>query len=113
MIGKTDERILNLMVEKINRLLEIHQGYSEEEIKTQFILSDAVQYEFEKLYEDSTRLSFDFRVSHPDFPTDKLRGIRNRVAHDYASVQLNILINTIKDNLPDLKEAITNILQNK
>ena len=112
MIEKTDLRILSLMIEKCGRLVEIMNSHSKEEIKSNYVLSDAIQYEFEKLYEDSTRLSMLFRIDHNDLlHIDALRGIRNRVAHNYESVILDILFDTIKNDIPIMKRDLETILE--
>lgn len=103
---QTDIRIITSMIEKCDRLIEISQNYSDEEIKANYLLSDSIQFEFEKLYEDSTRLSAELRVDNPDFHIDDLRGIRNRVAHNYESVSLKILIDTIRNNIPALRDTL-------
>ena len=46
MISETDKRIITLMVEKIDRLLEIREKHSREEIQKEYILSDSIQFEF-------------------------------------------------------------------
>lgn len=99
------------MIEKIDRLLDICHTYSIEEIKQNYLCFDSLQYEFEKLYEDSTRLSPDLIISHPELPIDKLRSIRNRVAHDYESVVIQILIDTVNENLPEFKQALQSIIK--
>ncbi len=53
---KSDLRIINLMIEKIDRLIEVVSNHSLEEIESNYLYSDTIQYEFEKLYEDSTKL---------------------------------------------------------
>ena len=113
MISETDIRILSLMVEKCDRLIQICQANSDEEIVKNFIYSDAIQFEFEKLYEDSTRLSNELRLYHQELHIDDLRGIRNRVAHDYESVSLKILIDTVREDIPNLKETIVAFLENQ
>lgn len=110
MIQPTDLRILNLMIEKIDRLTSIIKQNTLKEIESNFVLSDSLQYEFEKLYEDTTRLSSEFRITHRDFPYDELRAIRNRVAHDYESVIIEILYDTVNKNIPDLKAKIIELL---
>lgn len=107
---KTDERIINLMIEKIDRLIEVYKNHSREEIETNFVYSDTIQYEFEKLYEDTTKLSFLFRVDNPYLNIEKLRGIRNRVAHDYESVIIDILLDAIEKDLPELKSKLLSAL---
>lgn len=110
MISNVDQRIITSMIEKIDRLLEIRKKHSLEVIQNEYVLSDAIQFEFEKLYEDSTRLSIEFRMNYKDLHIDELRGIRNRVAHNYESVSLNILLDTIDKDLPQLKTLLLNVL---
>ena len=111
MISKSDLRLLALMLEKINRLLLIVTNYSREEIEQDFLLSDSIQFEFEKLYEDSARLSQEFNLFYKGkLHVDDLRAIRNRVAHDYESVSLRILIKTIKEDLPTIKQELETII---
>ena len=86
MIQETDRRMLSMIVEKIDKLTTICREHSFEEIESNFVYSDSIQFEFEKMYEDTTRLSPLFHLEHPEIPIDKLRGIRNRVAHNYESV---------------------------
>ena len=111
MIQKTDLRILNLMLEKIDRLIELNNKYNLKEIESNYVISDAIQFEFEKLYEDSTRLSIELRIAYPNLPFDELRSIRNRIAHDYESVIIKILVDTINDDLPGLKNKIKEIIK--
>lgn len=110
MINETDRRMLLLIVEKIERLEMVCREHTFEEIKENFVYSDTIQYEFEKIYEDTTRLSTLFKIYNPDIPIDKLRGIRNRVAHDYEAVVIKILVDTVINDLPPLKEKIKSLL---
>ena len=97
------------MIEKINRLLDICNNH-EKDIEDNYLYSDALLYEFEKMYEDSTKLSIHFYAEHPEIPTDKLRAIRNRVAHDYESIVVQILIDTVKKDLPIFQKLLQSIL---
>ena len=108
MIDTKDKRIVALIINKIDRLIEIWSKYSLEEIEENFMISDSLQYEFEKMYEDSTRLSKQLQKDFED-TIDKLRGTRNRVAHDYTSVIISILVDTVKNDLPSLKEKFLSL----
>jgi uncharacterized protein with HEPN domain len=48
----------------------------------------------------------DFVQSTPEIPWIKIRGMRNQVAHFYSDIDLNIVWDTVKDDLPEL---ITNL----
>lgn len=39
-----------------------------------------------------------------------MRAIRNRIAHDYRGINLDIIWDTVQGDLPALKEQIQNIL---
>ena len=113
MIEETDIRIISLMIEKCDRLIEICQQYTDEEIVANYIYSDAIQYEFEKLYEDGTRLSDELRIEHPELHIDDLRGMRNRIAHNYAIVSLDILLDTVRNDIPELRQVLYDFLNNQ
>ena len=52
------------------------------------------------------RLDEDFIESNPKIPWRKIRGMRNRIVHDYEGIQLNIVWDVLVEFLPEL---ITNI----
>ena len=45
-------------------------------------------------------------------PWNSIKGMRNRIVHDYENVDLSVLWGTIKESLPDLKEKLKDILPN-
>lgn len=110
---KTDKRILGSMIEKIDRLTWVVSNHSKEEISDDFTLYDTIVYEFEKLYEDVTRLSPLVLMDNPQLPINQLRAIRNRVAHDYESVIIEVLIDTIVNDFPSFKEQLVSALNSE
>ena len=52
------------------------------------------------------RRSPDFLTAHPDWPWNKIRGLRNLIVHDYDQLQLPIIWLTIKESLPALVALI-------
>ena len=100
-----------MMIEKTERLMEVSKKHSREEIQSDYTLSDTIQFEFEKLYEDATRLSNELRILHPELHIDDLRGIRNRVAHEYESVSIAILLDTIEKDIPILNQDLKSFIE--
>ncbi len=43
-------------------------------------------------------------------PWKSMKGMRNRIVHDYENVDLSVLWGTIKTSLPDLKKQLKQIL---
>ena len=107
---QTDRRILSNILEKIDRLIEICNLNTLNDIESKYLLSDSLQFEYEKIYNDFTKLSPEFIIDNPSFPINQLRAIRNRVAHDYEHVSIQILYDTVINDIPSLKQTIQDIL---
>ena len=45
-------------------------------------------------------------------PWKSIKGMRNRIVHDYENVDLSVLWGTIKESLPELKEQLEDIILN-
>lgn len=43
-------------------------------------------------------------------PWNSIRGMRNRIVHDYENIDLSVLWGTIKESLPELKDKLKEIL---
>ena len=49
------------------------------------------------------RLSDDFKAEHSNIPWHKIRGMRNFVAHEYGSIDFDIVWSTATNSIVDLK----------
>lgn len=47
---------------------------------------------------------------YPIIPWSSIRGMRNRIVHDYENIDLSVLWGTIKESLPELKDKLKDIL---
>lgn len=47
---------------------------------------------------------------YTNIPWSSIRGMRNRIIHDYENVDLSVLWGTIKESLPELKDKLKDIL---
>jgi uncharacterized protein with HEPN domain len=57
-------------------------------------------------------LSDDIKNINPDVPWKSMRGMRNRIVHDYDNVDFAVLWGTIKTSLPELKKQLSKIIEN-
>lgn len=56
------------------------------------------------------RLSDECMQEHDSIPWHAIRGMRNLHAHDYENVDLEIVWNTLMEDIPYLKAQISNML---
>lgn len=47
---------------------------------------------------------------YPEIPWHLIAGLRNRIAHDYRSIDPNISFDVIQNYLPDLKNTIIEMI---
>lgn len=47
---------------------------------------------------------------YTEIPWNSMKGMRNRIVHDYENVDLSVLWGTIKDSLPELKDKLKDII---
>ena len=70
----------------------------------------AVTRALEVLGEATKRIPQSFRDQHPEVPWRSMAGIRDKLIHDYSSVNTEVLWNTVTDDLPPLLPKIQRIL---
>jgi uncharacterized protein with HEPN domain len=51
----------------------------------------------------------DFAGQHPEIPWKEMRGMRNRMAHGYFDINLDIVWDTIHQSLPELEDKLARI----
>lgn len=94
----------------INRIRKYVRGMDLAEFKKDHKTVDAVIRNLEIVGEAAGKLPNDFRKKHDHIPWRKMVGLRNRVAHEYFGVDVEILWQTILEDLPPLKKEIMKLI---
>jgi len=58
----------------------------------------------------SKEVSDDTQHSNPEIPWNSIRGMRNKIIHDYESTDFTVLWGTLTESLPELTESINRAL---
>ena len=109
---KRDDTVYLLhILDAIGLIEEYTRGMSENEFLSNSMAHDAVVRQIEIIGEAATNVSSEFRKKYPVLPWTKMIGIRNKIIHEYFSVNYAIVWDTINDDLPSLKKAIKKIVK--
>ena len=100
------QHILDAIV-KIERYTS---GMTLDAFRTNDLVADAVIRNLEIVGEATRHVPEDVQVRHALVPWSKMRGMRNIVAHDYDGVRLEIVWDTISNDLPLLVPHLESIL---
>ena len=53
----------------------------------------------------------EFTLTHPEVPWRGMRGMRNRIAHGYFDINLEMVWKTVRTALPDLLKMLPDVHQ--
>ena len=96
---KTDLEFIVSHMEKVNR----------DEFNQNDILIDSMMFRMIQISENCKKLTDDYKSSVADVPWNALSGMRNRIVHDYGSVNLDIIFDTLKYDIPELLKQFKSI----
>jgi uncharacterized protein with HEPN domain len=107
---KGDKQYLEHILGAIVDINEFIKGISKQE----FFSSKEKQYSvfraFEIIGEASRKISSEFKKGHDELPWKKMMAMRDKLIHDYFQVSMEIVWETIKNDLPLLKKQLEQLL---
>ena len=71
---------------------------------------DAIVFNLSQIGELVRLVDEETQAMHPQIPWTAMRGFRNRIVHDYDSIQFSILQATVHQDLPILASALKVLL---
>ncbi len=97
---------LDDMVQAAERALGYVQGLTYEQFAADQRTVDAVSYAIVVIGEAASALRDAGPSLAPEIPWADIRGMRNRVAHEYFGVDVKVLWQTAREDLPALRAAL-------
>lgn len=101
-MNDNDRVRLGHMLEAAEEALEFAQGRTRENLDTNRMLSLALIKDIEIIGEAASKISKDFRDSVSQIPWPVIIGMRNRLIHAYFDIDVDLLWDTITNDLPPL-----------
>lgn len=100
---KNDQYYINNIFKNLDFIIGNMSGIDMEAFAQNEILQDSMMFRLIQISEDSKQLSSEYKSSREDIPWSSLYGLRNRIVHDYGNVVLNIVFDTLKKDIPELR----------
>jgi uncharacterized protein with HEPN domain len=99
------------MLQYAREAVELAAGKTREALKADRTLQLALTRLVEIIGEAAVRVSSERQAQHPEIPWRIIAGTRNRLIHGYDAVDLDVLWDTVTDDLPRLITQLAVILQ--
>jgi uncharacterized protein with HEPN domain len=100
---------LDDILEAIEKIERFTGGMTYEEFVKDPKTVDAVLRNFEVIGEAAKNMPEDLREEYSDVPWSEMAGMRDKLIHGYATVELKIIWTTIQEELPTLGPQIESI----
>ncbi len=81
--------------------------------KSDRMMMDAAGKRLAVIGEACDHLSDDLKNEYPSTEWFKIKGLRNRIIHQYFDVDVRIIWDVIQDDLPSLKDVVETMLRDK
>lgn len=111
------KRDIKLYLQDIRESIMAIEDYigtlTEDEFYKNHQVQDAILRRLEIIGEAVKNIDESVRDKYPDIPWKKIAGMRDVVIHEYFGVSLKRIWNVVKKDLPDLKQKILMIKENK
>ena len=107
---KNDAYYVKKMLKDISFILDNTKGITLEQLTNNEILCDSVLFRLIQISENSVKLTAEFKEAHKDIPWQAIKGMRNRIAHEYGEVELDIVHQTITEDIPEICKKLEDLV---
>jgi uncharacterized protein with HEPN domain len=108
---KRDSAYLQHILDAISNIEKFVEGIKKEEFITNLEKQYAVLRGLEIIGEAAKNVSKEIKRNYPHIPWKEISGMRNKLIHQYFGVNLELVWETVKTKLPELKNQISIILK--
>ena len=101
---------LRKIVKDLGFIVEHTLSVSKEKLQKDEVLLDSVMFRLIQVSENAARLSDDFKQRYGEVPWQAIKGMRNRLVHEYGEVDLTIVFDTVTKDVPKLLELLSALI---
>jgi uncharacterized protein with HEPN domain len=107
---KQDITRIRHMLDFAGKVLDFTRERNREDLDSNEMMAMATIHLIELIGEASRPVSEAFKEKYPDIPWEAIAGTRNRLAHGYIDVDLDIIWAIVTGDLPDLVRQLEQLL---
>ena len=99
---KDNQYYIKKIVTDLAFIIEHTSELTQKELEKNEVLVDSVMFRLIQVSENSDKFTDNFKEGHADIPWRAMKGMRNRIVHEYGNVDLAVVYDTIKNDIPKL-----------
>lgn len=103
-MSERDLVYLDSLIDAADTIREFVGARDKQQFFSERLVRDAVLRNLEILGEAASRVSPELQSGHPEVEWKKAAGMRNRLAHGYLTLNMDLIWDTIKRDVPAIGE---------
>ena len=103
---KTDSYYIEKIRKDLEFIVEHMRNVDMEELNADEVLLNSMLFRMIQISANAKKLTDEYRLNHGDVPWGAMFGLRNRIVHDYGNVDLKVVYETLKYDIPELLELL-------
>lgn len=107
---KNNNYYLKKIVKDLGFIIDHTAGISQEMLQQDEVLQDCIMFRLIQVSENSARLTDDFKLRYREVPWQAIKGMRNRLVHEYGNVDLTIVFDTVTKDIPNIHKALEQLI---
>ena len=107
---KNDSYYLKKILGDLEFMIEHTKGKSLDDIERDPLLLDSIMFRFIQISENSDKLTKEFKEVHSKLEWKSIKGMRNRIVHDYGFIDMKIIYETVVNSVPELYNALKDLI---
>ena len=107
---KNDNYYLKKIISDLEFMIEHTKGKTADQIQENPLLIDSIMFRLVQIAENGEKLTLDFKEKHSEIQWKAIKGMRNRIVHDYGVVDMTIVFDTVCNSIPKLYKQLKELL---
>ncbi len=107
---KDDKYYLEKIVADLEFLMKHTKDKTLDEIENDPVLLDSIMFRIIQIAENNSKLTSTFQTEHKNIPWMAIKGMRNRIVHDYAFIDMEIVYDTVTNSIPKLYDEFKKVI---
>lgn len=99
---KNDKYYLNKIITDLTFVVKHTNNIDLESLEKDEVLTDCIMFRLVQVSENANKLTDGFKKYYYDIPWVSIKGMRNRIVHQYGSVDVSIVYDTVINDIPKL-----------
>lgn len=105
-----NRKIIMKIVKHIDSILRYANNVDYTGFRDNSMMVEACVFNLSQIGELVTKLNKEYITGHPEIPWLKMRGLRNRIVHDYEGINLKLIWDIIGTDIKVLKGQLLELI---